>query len=45
MHQGTSSLLDANGNPLLDASGVAIKRAFGLCLYQLQAIADAEFSI
>jgi hypothetical protein len=46
MHQGVSRMRDRKGTLLVDpASGRAVERAFGLCLYQVQVLVDAELSV
>ncbi len=43
MHQGTAYLFDSAGVPLVDSdTGVQARYAFGLCLYQLEAMKALE---
>jgi hypothetical protein len=43
MHLGASIMRDSKGNQKFDVFGNPIKRAFGLCMYQIQSGADGEF--
>lgn len=43
MHQGSSIMRDGKGNSLKAADGSKLRRAFGLCLYQIQSTKDGEF--
>ncbi len=45
MHQGVADLYDSNGKRLLDPTGVPLNRAFGLCIYQVEAKKNASFEV
>lgn len=44
MHQGTADVYDNSGQPVIDpATGSTVRYAFGLCLYQLEAMKSLTF--
>jgi hypothetical protein len=45
MHQGSSTMRDVKGDALTAPDGSQIKRAFGLCLFQIQAAKRGEFFV
>jgi hypothetical protein len=45
MHQGTSVMRDTWGNALKESDGSDLRRAFGLCLYQIESTKDGEYFI
>jgi hypothetical protein len=45
MHQGSSVMRDRKGNALKAPDGSDLRRAFGLCLFQIQSTKDGEFLI